>query len=81
MTGEANDRFNGRTLLYQTKSNLLRYKIYNSFSHKVERFFYSGFTCFTDPLLDWVECGSLGRSGTLRITDPMRPMSLFSIIT
>ena len=50
-----------------TKSNLLLYKIYNSFSHKVERFFYSGFTCFTDPLLDWVECGSLGRKSTMRV--------------
>ena len=47
MTGEVYDTFNGRTLFYLDKkqfivlqnlesSNLLCYKIYNSFSHKVE---------------------------------------------
>ena len=64
MTGEVTDRFDGRTLFYLDKSNSLSYKIYNSFSHKVERLFYSLFylasSCFTGPISDWVECRSLG---------------------
>ena len=67
MTREVNNRFNGKILFYLDKKQFIAiYKIYNSFSHKVERFFYSGFTSFTDPLLDWMECGSLGRRSTIR---------------
>ena len=45
-----------------TKSKFIVFcKILNSFSQKVESFFYQGFTCFTDPLSDWAEGGSLSR--------------------
>ena len=52
-----------------TKSSLLHFKIDNSFSHKVEHFSCSGFTCFADPLSERVECGSLGRRSMLNLTD------------
>ena len=70
MTGEVNGKFNERSLFYlEKKSNLLHYKIYNSFSQKIENFCHSGFTCFTDPLTDGVKCGSLGPKSMLNVTD------------
>ena len=68
MTGEVTDLMEELCFIL-TKSNFLRCKIYNSFSHKVELFSYSGCTCFTDPLSDWVECESLGRRSIYSPTD------------